>query len=44
VTVYRSRAARLNRRYGLADLPALMLPAMLFNALVIVAAWRAWWI
>lgn len=32
------------RRPGLLDLPALMLPALIFNAAAIYVAWAAWWI
>jgi hypothetical protein len=33
----------VRRRPGLADLPALMLPALLFNAAVVYTAWASWW-
>lgn len=32
------------RKPGLLDLPALMLPALLFISAVIYTAWCAWWI
>jgi hypothetical protein len=35
---------RVRRSPGLADLPALLLPALLFQAVVIYAAWSSWWI
>lgn len=31
------------RRLGLADLPALMQPALLFNAAIVYTAWSSWW-
>ena len=37
-------ADRRRRKPGLADLPALMLPALLFISAVIYTAWCAWWI
>lgn len=32
------------RKPGLLDLPALMLPALLFLSAVIYTAWSSWWI
>jgi hypothetical protein len=38
------KLTRRMRRPGLADLPAAMLPALVFISAILYTAWCAWWI